>query len=253
MSVVRVSCGSAWNSSHVHRAIGKPVPRTVKSHLASGVRGVGPAESTGKSRVSYWPGGSRPAVADGCRRPRNPRETKGSVMLCQAPETLDGPLTGSEPRQALRAVVGNRHAGDLLERTVRMSGVAHQFCGIPVNLVEMGAVWRDPVVGRAAAHGSVEPPSGAVSGNLRARGIGRDFQTATVDVVAADIAVAEVRRVYSSVVRGNRQPAQLGGHACARVNLHDRADADLAVFLDGAHGRSEEHTSELQSLRHLVC
>jgi hypothetical protein len=45
------------------------------------VRGVGPAESTGKSRVSYCPGGSRPAVGAACRRPRNPLEMNGSVML----------------------------------------------------------------------------------------------------------------------------------------------------------------------------
>jgi DMSO/TMAO reductase YedYZ molybdopterin-dependent catalytic subunit len=31
--------------------------------------GVGPAESTGNSRVSYWPGGSRVAVAGSRRRP----------------------------------------------------------------------------------------------------------------------------------------------------------------------------------------
>src|SRR5262249_52028410 len=81
MSVFTVSCGSAWNSSHVQCAAGAPVPRSVKSHTARAVRGVGPADSTGKSRVSYWPGGSRPAVGAGCRRPRNPRETKGSVIV----------------------------------------------------------------------------------------------------------------------------------------------------------------------------
>src|SRR5262245_61635542 len=90
----------------------------------------------------------------------------------------------SESRQALRAVVGNCHAGDLLERTIRMSGVPHQFRGICVDLVEIGAIWRDQVVARAADHGSVEPPGGAVSRNLRARGVGRDFQSAAVDVVA---------------------------------------------------------------------
>ena len=80
MSLVTVSCGSAWNSSHVQRAAGPPAPRTVKSHVASEVCGVGPAERTGNSPVSYWPGGSRRAVASGGRRPRNPRETNGSVM-----------------------------------------------------------------------------------------------------------------------------------------------------------------------------
>ena len=31
---------------------------------SSGVRGVGPAESTGKSVVRYWPGGIRDATSD---------------------------------------------------------------------------------------------------------------------------------------------------------------------------------------------
>ena len=31
---------------------------TVNSQASSGMRGVGPAESTGKSLVRYWPGGS---------------------------------------------------------------------------------------------------------------------------------------------------------------------------------------------------
>src|SRR2546422_2815448 len=85
MSVVTDSCGSASNSSHVQRATGPSIPRSTKSQVTSAVRGVGPAESTGKSRVSYWPGGSRAAVAPGCRRPRNPREMNGSVMMVQYP------------------------------------------------------------------------------------------------------------------------------------------------------------------------
>jgi hypothetical protein len=43
------------------------------------VRGVGPAERTGKSRVSYWPGGSRSAVAADCLRPRKPLEIGGTL------------------------------------------------------------------------------------------------------------------------------------------------------------------------------
>src|SRR5262245_54107438 len=106
----------------------------------------------------------------------------------------------SESRQTLRAVVRNLYAGNLLERAVRLSGVAHQFRGIPVDLVEKGAIRREPVVGRAADHGSVEPPGGAVSRNLRARGVARDLEAAAVDVEAADVAVAEVRRVHGLVV-----------------------------------------------------
>ena len=115
-----------------------------------------------------------------------------------------------------------------------MRGVADQLRGIPIDLIEIRAIRRDPVVGRATGHGSVERPGGAVSRNLRARRVLRDFQAAVVDVEGADVAVAEVRSEHRSVVRGNRRPTQLGGHACARVDLHERADVDLAVFLDGA-------------------
>src|SRR5438309_10533115 len=60
MSAVIVDLGRAWNSSQLHRTDLPFVPRSVRSHLESAVRGVRPAESTGKSRVSYWPGGRRP-------------------------------------------------------------------------------------------------------------------------------------------------------------------------------------------------
>src|SRR5262249_38736801 len=64
------------------------------------------------------------------------------------------------------------------------------------------------------------------------------FQAAAVDTVAADVAVAEVRGVDGPVVRRDGQPTQLRGQACARVDFHERADADLAVLRDGAHGAS---------------
>jgi hypothetical protein len=59
MSTVNVSCGSARNSSHVHDCAPRTAPCTLKFQLLSGVRGVGPAESTGKPFVTYWPGGTR--------------------------------------------------------------------------------------------------------------------------------------------------------------------------------------------------
>ena len=46
------------------------------------MRGVGPADSTGKSRVRYWPGGIRLASSPGgCRRPTKPRDTNWSATL----------------------------------------------------------------------------------------------------------------------------------------------------------------------------
>src|SRR5258708_10950922 len=74
----------------------------------------------------------------------------------------------SKSRQALRAVVGNFHTGDLSERAVPVSGVAHQLRGIPVDLVEVGAIWRNPAIARAAAHGSIDRSEGAIASNLRA-------------------------------------------------------------------------------------
>src|SRR5690242_13043088 len=74
MSRVMVSCGSAANSSQLHVTLGAPRVPSVKLHFARGVCGVGPADSTGKSRVSYCPGGSRAAAPASGRRPRKPRE-----------------------------------------------------------------------------------------------------------------------------------------------------------------------------------
>src|SRR3954454_10926209 len=59
MSTVKVSAGRASSSSQVHEAAASTAPSTVKDQSASGVRGVGPADSTGKSVTTYWPGGTR--------------------------------------------------------------------------------------------------------------------------------------------------------------------------------------------------
>src|SRR5687767_8447222 len=74
MSVVSRVRGRALNSSQLHCAVLPSTLRSVKLHFVRGVRGVGPAERTGKSFVSYWPGGRRRGSESGGRRPRNPRE-----------------------------------------------------------------------------------------------------------------------------------------------------------------------------------
>src|ERR1700680_3468390 len=79
ISFVIVSRGNATNSSHVQRAVCPLALCSIKLQAVREMRGVGPAERTGKSRVSYWPGGSRLAVSADCRRPRKPRETGGMV------------------------------------------------------------------------------------------------------------------------------------------------------------------------------
>src|SRR5262249_29540318 len=99
----------------------------------------------------------------------------------------DGPFSESESRQALRAVVGNLHAGDLVERPVRLSGVTHQFRRIAVDLVKIRAVRRDPVVGRAAGDVSTAPPGVAISRNLRARASLPDTQPTSVAEECAEV------------------------------------------------------------------
>src|SRR3954452_18032200 len=67
-STVNVSEGSAVNPPHDQDTGFSTTPRMAKSHSASGVRGVGPAESTGKSLTTYWPGGTRAESTSGRRR-----------------------------------------------------------------------------------------------------------------------------------------------------------------------------------------
>src|SRR5690242_8476742 len=80
------SLGSAMNCSHVHERGSSTSPRSSKLHESIGVCGVGPADSTGKSGVMYWPGGTRPVSDSSLRRPWNPRET-GAVMRPSWPRT----------------------------------------------------------------------------------------------------------------------------------------------------------------------
>src|SRR5216684_4233127 len=141
---------------------------------------------------------------------------------------------GSESRQALRAVVGDGRAGDLLQRTVRLNGVTDQLRAIPVDLVEIGVVGRQPAIARTAGNDSIESPEGAISGNLRARGILQDGEDVAVDAPAADVAVTEDRAERQPVIRGDGQPAQFSGLAWARVERRDRADVEVAVLVDAA-------------------
>src|SRR5258708_15317500 len=76
MSTVISSCGSAWNCSHVQLRGWSISPSMVSIQRSSGMRGVGPAESTGKSLTTCWPGGTRAALTSVRRLPLNPREMK---------------------------------------------------------------------------------------------------------------------------------------------------------------------------------
>src|SRR5262245_64967808 len=69
---------------------------------------------------------------------------------------------------------------------------------------------------------------------------------------------------YTTLFRSRRAPARAGGCASRELRegpasqpLHGpqlrAACPRVPLDLRGGRGRSEEHTSELQSLRHLVC
>src|SRR5262249_52754097 len=77
MSTVTSVCGSASNSLQLHciRTLSSNV--SAKLHLARSTRGVGPAESTGKSLTRCWPGGqaggTRVGRAAAAKAPRDRR------------------------------------------------------------------------------------------------------------------------------------------------------------------------------------
>ena len=76
MSTVKVSLGSFRNSSQVHRLGSSTSPTIEKLHSASDNLGVGPADNTGKSWTTCWPGGTRELSATSRRLPLKPREMK---------------------------------------------------------------------------------------------------------------------------------------------------------------------------------
>src|SRR5437867_3469114 len=73
MSTVGDSVGSARKASQLQLCRSPVSLVTVNSHLSRSTRGVGPADSTGKSSTRYCPGG-RLAV-EGPRLPLNPGDT----------------------------------------------------------------------------------------------------------------------------------------------------------------------------------
>src|SRR6266403_1797510 len=152
---------------------------------------------------------------------------------------LAGPVGGeSESRQTLRAVVGDGDTGNLLERAVWFGGVPHQLRGVPVDLVEIGAIRRNPVITRSTADVSAKSPEGAIALDVGARRILRDSDLGAIDMERGDVAVPENRSVQESVIGGDGQPAKFSGRASPCVDRHDLADANSSVFVNAAHADS---------------
>src|SRR5450755_1239156 len=106
MSTTNSSTGSLRNASQLQR-VGLPTkPSIEKLQRSSGVLGVGPAESTGKSAVKYCPGGMRSASCASRRLPTKPRETNGLSNFAllafrkkfswPSPPHFNEPLTGEK-------------------------------------------------------------------------------------------------------------------------------------------------------------
>jgi hypothetical protein len=118
MSRVMVSVGRWRNSSQVHR-LGPSISPTIENvQAASEVRGVGPADSTGKSRSRYWPGGRRPCVACSERRPRKPREMMVIIEdTSVAVSSPAGPGLMRKPLPTLRDAPSERWGTDSIAAT----------------------------------------------------------------------------------------------------------------------------------------
>jgi hypothetical protein len=69
MSVVTVSAGSARISCQVHDLSTEPARLMENVQFSVDTCGVGPADKTGKSVVTYWPGGTRSGATSSRRRP----------------------------------------------------------------------------------------------------------------------------------------------------------------------------------------
>src|SRR5437764_14550175 len=74
MSTVISSLGKSRNSAQLQPRVSSISPTMEKFQRSVDVCGVTPAVSTGKSDVTYWPGGTLSATS-ACRRPLKQRET----------------------------------------------------------------------------------------------------------------------------------------------------------------------------------
>src|SRR5262252_8470005 len=80
MSVLIVVCDRDSNSAQFHLPSSDAPSSRAKFQFSSLICGVGPAERTGKSIVTYCPGGSRSFGVCSCRLDLKPREIGVSAM-----------------------------------------------------------------------------------------------------------------------------------------------------------------------------
>src|SRR6266516_2863142 len=83
MSTVTGSVGRVRNAAQSQRCRSPVSVVTVSSHSPRSMRGVGPADRTGKSSTRYCPGGS--AALGTLRLPLNPGDTVAIVVLLACP------------------------------------------------------------------------------------------------------------------------------------------------------------------------
>src|SRR6516162_4331655 len=84
MSVLMVAWGSASNSAQFHSPTMASPSSRAKVQFSTFIWGVGPAERTGKSVVTYCPGGSRFFGVCSCRLDLKPREMGGSLIAASS-------------------------------------------------------------------------------------------------------------------------------------------------------------------------
>src|SRR5215813_2679814 len=129
MSTVGSSAGSAWKAVQSQRWT-CPVSVVIRSsHLPVSTRGVGPADSTGKSVTRYCPGGSFSPVAP--RRPEKPGDTMPMV----------GPLHYRPARPRARSLhprVGVAAWGLGVPAATRPAVPAAWRLGVAALLVDLG-------------------------------------------------------------------------------------------------------------------
>src|ERR1700729_241490 len=111
MSTVTSSLGRSRNSAPLH-VFCRPRRPMEKLQPSRGVGGVGPADRTGKSLVTYWPGGTRPAFsAESWRLRWNPRET-GLIKSILAHR-----LNRPHPGPWKDATMGDKHSQGLFRKS----------------------------------------------------------------------------------------------------------------------------------------